>query len=157
MSAMSDPPVTLSVLAQFHRDVILPDVERVVGALMDVRLAAVWGHFDAIYQRFERLESEYHMLVAGLLRVEERLDRVEQRLDSLDLRVATLEADYRDLVGAVHQIDERLGRVEKRLDDLVAAQRRYALQSDVQQLRARLEVVEEQVDTLRKRIEENKN
>jgi predicted nucleic acid-binding Zn-ribbon protein len=89
--------------------------------------------------------------------VEQRLDHVDLRLGSLDLRVATLEADYRDLAGAVHRIDERLGRVEQRLDELVMAQRRYALLSDVQLLRARLEVVEDEVATLRKRIEENKN
>jgi hypothetical protein len=73
MSPMSDQPLTLAVLAQFHRDVILPDVERVVGALelrMDARFSAVDGHFDAIYHRFDRLETEYQMLVAGLRQVD---------------------------------------------------------------------------------------
>jgi hypothetical protein len=73
MSPMSDQPLTLAVLAQFHRDVILPDVERVVGALelrMDARFSAVDGHFDAIYHRFDRLETEYQTLVAGLRQVD---------------------------------------------------------------------------------------
>ena len=57
---MADEPVTLSVLAQFHRDVILPDMQRVVGELrseMNARFDDVNGHFDAIYQRFDRLEA----------------------------------------------------------------------------------------------------
>jgi hypothetical protein len=31
------------------------------------------GHFDAVYQRFDRLETEYHMLVEGLRRVEKEV------------------------------------------------------------------------------------
>jgi hypothetical protein len=60
MSAMSDQPLTLAVLAQFHRDVILPDVERVVGAVesrMNARFDDVCGHFDAVYRRFDRLDQ----------------------------------------------------------------------------------------------------
>jgi hypothetical protein len=60
MSAMSDQPLTLAVLAQFHREVILPDVERVVGALearMNARFHDVYGHFDAVYHRFDRLDE----------------------------------------------------------------------------------------------------
>ena len=38
--------------------------------------------FDALIRRLDKLETEYHMLVVGLKRVEERLDRIEARLDS---------------------------------------------------------------------------
>jgi hypothetical protein len=31
------------------------------------------GHFDAVYQRFDRLETEYHMLAEGLRRVEKEV------------------------------------------------------------------------------------
>jgi hypothetical protein len=65
MSPMSDQPVTMAVLTRFHRDVLLPDVERVVervvGALeqrMDARFDAVYGHFDAVYSRFEVFERD---------------------------------------------------------------------------------------------------
>jgi hypothetical protein len=77
---MPDDPVTLATLTQFHREVVLPDIERIVdkriGDLdhrLEVRFDDINRHFDAIYQRFEKLETEYHMLVAGLKRVEERL------------------------------------------------------------------------------------
>ncbi len=62
------------VLARFHREVILPDIQRIVGDLetrLDTRFAEANGHFDTIYKRFDRLETEYHMIVAGLKRVED--------------------------------------------------------------------------------------
>lgn len=54
---MPDDPITLATLTQFHRDVLLPDVQRLIaeseqriGLRMDAQL-------DAIYQRFDRLEK----------------------------------------------------------------------------------------------------
>jgi chromosome segregation ATPase len=147
---MSDQQSLAAVLAKFHREVILPDVERVVDALLDRRVMprfdAIDRHFDGIYHRFDRLDTEYEAIKAGL-------QRLEERLDGLDTRVRSLQAEHRDVLAAVHRLDERLSRVERRLDDLVASQRRYALQSDVQQLRTRLDAVEAQVEALRRRIE----
>jgi len=55
---MSDQPLTLAALAQFHRQVIVPDIERIVGAAIgDLRLE-INGHFDVVYARFDRLEDE---------------------------------------------------------------------------------------------------
>ncbi len=66
----------LPTLMRFHREILVPDMQRILGELrgeMNERFAAQEAHFDAIYQRFDRLESEYHMLVVGLKRGEERL------------------------------------------------------------------------------------
>ena len=59
----------LPLLTRFHREVLLPDVQRVVheavGGLeerMDAQFRDVFGHFDAIYQRLERLETKYEMV-----------------------------------------------------------------------------------------------
>ena len=61
----------LPILTRFHREVLIPDVTRIVGEAVDAlkqrintRFDEVNGHFDGIYQRFDRLETEYHMLVA---------------------------------------------------------------------------------------------
>lgn len=54
----------IPILTRFHREVVLPDVQRVVGELrleMNQRFAGLDSHFDAIYQRFDRLETEYHI------------------------------------------------------------------------------------------------
>ncbi len=44
----------LPMLTRFHREVVLPDIKRVVGDLRDemsARFTALDGQFDAIYQR----------------------------------------------------------------------------------------------------------
>jgi hypothetical protein len=55
--AVDDP---IPILTRFHREVVLPDIQRTVGELreeMNARFAEVFGHFDAIYQRFDRLDG----------------------------------------------------------------------------------------------------
>jgi hypothetical protein len=47
---------------------------------MDARFAAADGRLEAVINRFDRLEIQYHMLLAGLHQVEERLAGVEARL-----------------------------------------------------------------------------
>jgi len=111
---MANEPVTLSVLAAFHREVILPDMRRVVGELRDEmsgRFDDVDGHFNAIYKRFDRLETEYQMLVAGLRRVEERLDA------------------------------------------LVTTQQKFALRSELQELKSRVDILQQQIQAIEERLE----
>jgi hypothetical protein len=58
----------LPILTRFHREVLLPDVKRLVEESeqrIGARFDDATGHFDAIYQRFDRLETEYHMIAAG--------------------------------------------------------------------------------------------
>lgn len=100
----------LPLLTRFHREIVLPDITRIVGEAVGALEGRMNAHFDEIYKRFERLETEYHMLVAGLKRVEERLDRVEQRLDKMALKseLLALKARVDDLQGQVRQLEERL-------------------------------------------------
>jgi hypothetical protein len=61
----------LTKLTRFHREIVLPDVKRLVDALEErtnARFDDINRHFDEIYKRFDRLETEYHMRV-----LEERL------------------------------------------------------------------------------------
>lgn len=63
MSPMSDQPVTLAVLttalAQFHRDVIVPDMHRVFESLFERRIKPrfdqIDGHLDAIVYRLDKM------------------------------------------------------------------------------------------------------
>lgn len=55
----------IPVLTRFHREVLLPDVKRIVGEAvgqlqteMNERFVEVNGRFEAIYKRFDRLETE---------------------------------------------------------------------------------------------------
>ena len=93
----------IPVLAKFHREVVLPDVKRAVGEVVGDLEGRMNAHFDAIYERFDRLESEYHMLVVSLKRVEEGLDSIEKRmalrteLQELRTKVTSLEAKIAEL------------------------------------------------------------
>jgi len=101
----------VQVLTKFHREVLLPDVERIVGQAEQRLRNEMHSLFDALSHQIEDLRAEYHMLVAGLKRVEERLDRVEQRLDKMALRSELVELKTR-----VDGLQEQVRTLEARLD-----------------------------------------
>jgi chromosome segregation ATPase len=155
---MSDVPLTLAVLAQFHREVILPDVKRVVedavGASERRLRDEMHAIFDSLDARMTRREQEYQLLVVGVRRVEERLERIEGRLEGVEERLAAVEVQLetqgvqiRDLQAAVFRLEERLSRVEKRLED-AAPPAGGDLRNEVAELRARLTRLEAQVRAL---------
>jgi len=64
------PDDLLSVLTRFHREVVLPDIEQIVTTRLETSIGALrnemLSHFDAIYKRFDRFESEYQALAAAV-------------------------------------------------------------------------------------------
>jgi hypothetical protein len=66
---MAGEPLTFEMLLQFHREIVLPDIARLIDARLHARLVPfereVHSHFDAIYGRFDRLESEFQSLRAA--------------------------------------------------------------------------------------------
>ncbi len=72
IALVDERPVTWSDLVRFHREMLVPDIERV----LDARLAPIYrrfddvdSHFDAIYQRLDRVESQIQSLSAAVKRV----------------------------------------------------------------------------------------
>ena len=60
----------LSVLTQFHREVLRPDMERIVTeSVRELRNDMNVG-FDFIYKRLDTIEKEIEALKAGLLRLD---------------------------------------------------------------------------------------
>lgn len=59
----------LNVLTRFHREVVVPDIERIVDSRLEVRIGSLRDemltNFDAVFKRLDRLESEYHSLTAA--------------------------------------------------------------------------------------------
>ena len=55
---MSMADELLTVLTRFHREVVVPDIQTLVGDRIESLRAEMLSGFDAIYQRFDRLESE---------------------------------------------------------------------------------------------------
>lgn len=101
----------IPTLTRFHREILVPDMERIVAASEQRLRNEMHTLFDALAQRLDRLEAEYHLLVEGLRRVEERLDRVEQRLDKMALRseLVELKARVDGLQEQVRTLEARLG------------------------------------------------
>jgi chromosome segregation ATPase len=54
-------------------------------------------HFDAVYQRFDRLETEYHMLVEGLRRVERQVATDATERSAIRAQIRNLEDGMTDL------------------------------------------------------------
>ena len=65
------PDDLLQVLTRFHREVIVPDLDRRDERLARVehQLGEVLTHFDAIYQRFDRMETDCRALVSAVTRI----------------------------------------------------------------------------------------
>lgn len=68
------------------------------------------GKFDTAFGWLERLQTEYHMLVVGLKRIEAQM--AEDREDR-----ARLSAQLADLRERVKELEARLKELEARLDD----------------------------------------
>ena len=103
-----------NTLMRFHREVALPDIRTEIAIPLREEMAAFRretnGHFDAIYKRLDRLESEYHALTAAVQRLEERMAAVEQKLDRMALRSELLE-----LKAQVATLEERIAQLESEI------------------------------------------
>ncbi len=55
------------------------------------------GHFDAVYHRFDRLETEYHMLIEGLRRVEQQVASDAGEREAIRAHIRGLEDGMADL------------------------------------------------------------
>ena len=67
-----------NTLLRFHREVVVPDVHGIVGSLREELVSfkhETQANFDAVWKRFDRLESEYHALSAAVRRIEEQHKR----------------------------------------------------------------------------------
>lgn len=74
----------IQTLTRFHREVVMPDVVRVIDRAFEEKLTPfrdeVLTNFDAVYKRFDDLAIEYQALKGGMIRLEQRMDRLEKTL-----------------------------------------------------------------------------
>jgi hypothetical protein len=64
-----------SILMRFNREVIAPDVHKIVNTAFGALQRDMYSHFDAIYKRFDNIDSELVAIKGGLKRLEARMDR----------------------------------------------------------------------------------
>ena len=62
-----------STLMRFHREVAAPEIIGPLREEIAARHRETQANFDAVWKRFDRLESEYHALKAAVARIEQQL------------------------------------------------------------------------------------
>lgn len=111
-------------LIEFYGELIEPQFNKLGQKLEehDKKFADLLDHFDQIYQRLDRLETEYFTITIALQRIEERLDRVEGQLGrmegKLDKEIALkerLEKEITDLKQRVFILQSRIEELENNL------------------------------------------
>ena len=104
----------LSVLTRFHREIVIPDIERIVERIVDGKITPLreemLANFDAVFKSLDRLESEYQSLSAAVRRLEERMAVVEQKIEKLALRNELVELKER-----VVALEHRIAQLEAQL------------------------------------------
>ena len=73
-----DPVVSddlLQVLSRFHREVLLPEVKQSIQESEQRIRGEALSHFDALYQRLDRLGTDYHALAGAVGRLESACQR----------------------------------------------------------------------------------
>jgi polyhydroxyalkanoate synthesis regulator phasin len=104
------PDELLSVLTRFHREVVVPDIERIVDGKITPLREDMLANFDAVFKRLDVLQSEYHALTAAVQRLEDRMAAVEQKIDKLALRSELVELKQR-----VQALEQRIADLEAQL------------------------------------------
>ena len=81
----------------------------------DKKFADLLAHFDQIYTRLDRLETEYYTITAGLQRLEDHMARIEGKLDKeIGIR-EQLEKEVSDLKQRVIALQARIEEIENHL------------------------------------------
>lgn len=138
----------IQVLTQFHYEVVLPDVQRIVedaiGNSVGSLRREMYAQFDGVYARLDRTDSELQAVKAALARVESRLDGVESRLTAVESELQAIKSRLTQLETCVTALEARLAGVEQKIDQL-------ATQPETADLRLQLMVLNGRVAELEAR------
>jgi predicted nucleic acid-binding Zn-ribbon protein len=138
----------VDVLTRYHRDVMLPDVQRIVDDAINTSVGSLrndmYSHFDAIYVRFDRLESEYYALRSWMSRLDERLVRVESELQSLNVRVGGVESELQGVKSGLRALEMRVADIENKIN-------RLATDSELVEIRQQIVILNDRIAALETR------
>ncbi len=107
----------IPVLTKFHREILVPDIERIVTASEQRLRDEMHTLFDSLAGELSSLRELFHMLDAGFKRLEERLERLEQRMDRVDARLdkLALRSELIELKSRVDGLQSQVRILEARL------------------------------------------
>ena len=75
---------------------------------LDEKFREVFGHFDALYRRLERLEQEYQTIVQALRRIEALLADETRRRELMERGLAELRENVALLKARIDDLEQRL-------------------------------------------------
>ena len=95
-------------LLDFYHKLLQPELAGIKEKLQehDEKFVEMLGHFDGVHKRLDNLEMEYHSIVGGLKRVEQRQDRLEGKFDGLE--------------GKFDGLEKKVDGLEKKVDGIAA-------------------------------------
>jgi len=104
-------------LTEFYGTMIEPEVRAIRSKLdeHDQRFKDLLEHFDKIYGRLDRLETEYFSMNAAIDRIERQLDGINEKLDKEISIRDMIEKEIKDLKQRAAVLQERIEDLEKRL------------------------------------------
>ena len=124
-------------LLKFHREVAMPSILAEIADPIRGEIAALdrkmGARFDGVYQRLDRLESEYHALAASVKRLEDRVAAIEMRMTALEQKIAAM------------PLRSELAELKTRIE---ALERRPDMQLELAELRWRVTTLENKIAAL---------
>lgn len=102
----------IPVLTRFHREIVVPDIERIVAASEQRLRDEMHTLFDSLAHELKELRELYTMLSFAVKRIEERVEAIERRLDKMALR-----SELQELKARVDGLQEQVRTLENRLDE----------------------------------------
>ncbi len=76
----------------------------------DDKFALILDHIDALYQRFERLEEEYRLIVHGMEQIEKAVGVSAYKPDTLRKDIASMKTKLSDLQKRLEQLEKQAAR-----------------------------------------------
>lgn len=159
----------LKALMEFHREVVLPDMQRVVkeaveGSERSLR-NEMYSIADSTYLRFDRIESELAAVKGGLTRVESevaelkvrmsrveaRLGNVEARLGNVESRLADVESELQSVKSSLTQVEARVSALEIRLAGVDEKIDQFAPQSGLVEIRQQITAMNRRITKIEQR------
>jgi chromosome segregation ATPase len=130
------------VLTQFHREVILPDVQRIVDDAYGKLRNEMYTQFDGVYMRFDRMESEYYALKSWMSRLDERLARIESEVQSLNARMGRVETELQAVKSNLVALEMRVTDIENKIDRLATETELVEIRQQIVLLNGRIAALE---------------
>ncbi|MEA2416822.1 MAG: hypothetical protein QOI58_3479 [Thermoanaerobaculia bacterium] len=123
----------LQLIERFHREVFLPDFQRIVDEAIAKSVGSLHGE-----------KSEYYALRSWISRIDERLSRVECDIQSLNADMSRVETELQFVKSHLIALDMRVTDVEKRID-------RLATETELVEIRQQIVIMNERVAALETR------